>query len=172
MLRDADQKLSAFWFVCGAVVALLGVVVLAGWYLHIPTLIQVLPHFVPMQYNTALGFLLAGLGLILIRRLPTLSVSLSKDVESYPKPNVVLLDLNLPGMDGREILEIVKNDPNLKHIPIIVLTTSVDERDIAHCYKNGVNSYIQKPVDLNKFIEAIQKLKDFWFEVVVLPKEQ
>ena len=87
-----------------------------------------------------------------------------------PRPGVILLDLNLPGTDGREVLSEIKNDPNLKQIPVIVLTTSKDERDIEVCYRCGANSYIQKPVDLDGFMKAIERLKDYWFEVVILPR--
>jgi len=92
------------------------------------------------------------------------------DPEAAPRPGVILLDLNMPGTDGREVLAEIKQDPTLKRIPVIVLTTSVDERDIEACYQSGANSYVQKPVDLVGFIEAIHRLKDFWFEIVVLPK--
>ncbi len=89
-----------------------------------------------------------------------------------PRPGIILLDLNLPGTDGREVLKEIKDDPDLKKIPVIVLTTSTDERDIAACYEIGANSYIQKPVNLNGFIRAIQLLKEYWFNIVVLPKEE
>lgn len=87
-----------------------------------------------------------------------------------PRPNVVLLDLNMPGTDGREVLASIKADPDLKDVPVIVLTTSSDERDIQSCYNEGANSYIQKPVDLPGFMNAIQRLKEYWFEIVILPK--
>ena len=89
-----------------------------------------------------------------------------------PRPGVVLLDLNLPGTDGREVLSEIKGDPQLKHIPVIVLTTSSDDRDVQACYKAGASSYIQKPVDLDGFMRAIERLNDYWFEVVILPKAQ
>ncbi len=92
------------------------------------------------------------------------------DPESSPRPGVILLDRNMPGTDGREVLEELKNNENMKQIPVIVLTTSSDERDVAECYKAGANSYIQKPVDLEGFFRAIQRLKDYWFEIVILPK--
>lgn len=88
------------------------------------------------------------------------------------RPGVILLDLNLPGTDGREVLSEIKADPNLKQIPVIVLTTSSDSRDVSACYSAGANSYIQKPVDLDGFMRAIERLNDFWFEVVILPREQ
>jgi CheY-like chemotaxis protein len=92
------------------------------------------------------------------------------DPETSPRPGVILLDLNLPGTDGREVLNEVKTDPKLKQIPVIVLTTSKDDRDIEVCYRCGANSYIQKPVDLDGFMKAIERLNDYWFEVVILPK--
>ena len=87
-----------------------------------------------------------------------------------PRPGVVLLDLNLPGTDGREVLSEIKSDPELKQIPVIVLTTSSDDGDVAACYRAGANSYIQKPVDLDGFMAAIERLNGYWFEVVILPK--
>jgi CheY-like chemotaxis protein len=92
------------------------------------------------------------------------------DPDKAPRPGVILLDLNLPGTDGREVLSEIKNDPGLKQIPVIVLTTSKDERDVEVCYRCGANSYIQKPVDLDGFMKAIERLNDYWFEVVILPK--
>ncbi len=89
-----------------------------------------------------------------------------------PRPGVILLDLNLPGTDGREVLAEIKADPQLKEIPVIVLTTSSDDRDVQACYKAGASSYIQKPVDLDGFMRAIERLNDYWFEVVILPKAQ
>jgi CheY-like chemotaxis protein len=86
-----------------------------------------------------------------------------------PRPGVILLDLNLPGTDGREVLAEIKQTDDLKTIPVIVLTTSADERDVSGCYQAGANSYIQKPVGLKKFQKAIQRLKDYWFEIVLLP---
>ncbi len=89
--------------------------------------------------------------------------------EDSPRPEMILLDLNLPGTDGREVLQEIKADKILKRIPVIVLTTSSDEKDIEECYQAGANSYIPKPVDLQGFFKAIQRLKDFWFEVALLP---
>lgn len=92
------------------------------------------------------------------------------DPAKSPRPGVILLDLNLPGTDGREVLSEIKADPSLKQIPVVVLTTSRDERDVDACYKAGASSYIQKPVDLDGFIKAIERLNGYWFEVVILPK--
>ena len=92
------------------------------------------------------------------------------DPDAAPRPGIVMLDLNMPGTDGRDVLKAMKADTLLKKIPVIVLTTSSDERDIDECYKQGANSYIVKPVDLDGFMKAIQRLQDYWFEVVVFPK--
>lgn len=87
-----------------------------------------------------------------------------------PLPGIVLLDLNLPGTDGREVLAEIKGSPALKQIPVVVLTTSSDPRDIDACYKAGANSYIQKPVDMDGFLKAIERLHGYWLEVVILPR--
>jgi two-component system, response regulator len=87
------------------------------------------------------------------------------------RPGLVLLDLNMPGLDGRRILAIIKSDPVLRKIPVVVLTTSSDERDIEECYVLGANTYIQKPVDLDGLFAAIQRLKEYWFEIALLPRE-
>lgn len=93
------------------------------------------------------------------------------DHASAPRPGIILLDLNLPGTDGREVLAAVKANPHLKTIPVIVLTTSTDEIDIERCYQAGANSYVHKPVGLEGFMTALQRLKDYWFEIVVFPKD-
>ncbi len=85
-------------------------------------------------------------------------------------PGVILLDLNMPGTDGREVLKEVKSDEKLRSIPVIVLTTSDDRGDIDECYQLGANSYIQKPVDVPGFFHAIQLLRNYWLEVVILPR--
>ncbi len=94
------------------------------------------------------------------------------DHEKFPRPGLILLDLNLPGTDGREVLAEIKNNNDTKKIPVVVLTTSSDERDIEQCYADGANSYIHKPVDLEGFFEAMKRLKDYWFEIVLLPKNE
>jgi CheY-like chemotaxis protein len=86
-----------------------------------------------------------------------------------PQPDIVLLDLNLPRKDGREVLAEVKVDPRLKHIPIVVLTTSNAEQDILKSYKLHANAYITKPVDLDKSFSVMKTLEDFWLNVVRLP---
>jgi CheY-like chemotaxis protein len=92
------------------------------------------------------------------------------DPAAAPRPGLILLDLNLPGTDGREVLETIKADEALRPIPVVVLTTSTDERDVERCYRAGANSYIKKPVDLDGFLRAVQRLTEFWFEVVILPR--
>jgi len=87
------------------------------------------------------------------------------------RPGMILLDLNLPGTDGREVLAEIKKDPALRAIPVIVLTTSQDERDVRTCYEAGANSYIHKPVHIGTFMKAIQGLKNYWFDIVVLPNK-
>jgi len=87
-----------------------------------------------------------------------------------PRPGIILLDLNLPGTDGREVLETIKADHLLRKIPVVVLTTSGDERDVELAYAQGANSYIKKPVDLEGFVRAIAMLRDYWFEIAVLPE--
>ncbi len=86
-----------------------------------------------------------------------------------PRPDVVLLDLNLPRKDGREVLAEIKGDDSLKTIPIVVLTTSRAEQDILRVYRLNGNCYITKPVDFRQFIEVIRAIKDFWLTVVKLP---
>jgi two-component system, response regulator len=88
-----------------------------------------------------------------------------------PRPGIILLDLNLPGTDGREVLAEIKGEHGLADIPVVVLTTSADHRDVEACYQAGANSYVQKPVNLDAFMEAIQRLHDYWFDVVILPNE-
>lgn len=89
--------------------------------------------------------------------------------DQWSLPGIVLLDLNLPGVDGRRVLSRIKNDAGLRKIPVVILTTSGDSKDVEDCYALGANTYIQKPVDLDKFLGAIQRLKEYWFEVAILP---
>jgi two-component system response regulator len=86
------------------------------------------------------------------------------------RPGLILLDLNMPGQDGRKTLEIIKQSQELKKIPVVILTTSDDERDVKACYELGANTYIQKPVDFDGLIAAIKQLKEYWFEIALLPK--
>jgi CheY-like chemotaxis protein len=91
-----------------------------------------------------------------------------KDV---PRPNVILLDLNMPKVDGREALSRIKSDEDLKHIPIVVFTTSKAEEDIIRSYQLGVNSFITKPVTLDSLIDVMQTLGNYWFKIVELPPD-
>lgn len=88
------------------------------------------------------------------------------------RPDLVLLDLNLPKKDGRQVLEEIKDDDELKCIPVVVLTTSKAEEDILRSYKLHANCYISKPVDFDQFIKVIKNVKDFWFSVVMLPPQR
>lgn len=91
------------------------------------------------------------------------------DTGKAPRPSIILLDLNLPGTDGREVLEQIKQDDELKIIPVVVLTTSSNPKDIEVCYRYGVNGYILKPIDVKRLMKNIQVIIDYWFEVVMLP---
>jgi CheY-like chemotaxis protein len=85
------------------------------------------------------------------------------------RPDLIMLDLNLPKKDGREVLRELKNDPSLKLIPIIVLTTSKADKDVLQAYELNANCYITKPVDFQQFIDVIKLIKNFWLSVVTLP---
>ncbi|MEU5999458.1 MULTISPECIES: response regulator [unclassified Streptomyces] len=87
-----------------------------------------------------------------------------------PRPGLILLDLNLPKYDGRQVLEKIKSDPDLKDIPVVVLTTSAAEEDILRSYKLHANAYVTKPVDLDQFIAAVRQIDDFFVQVVRLPR--
>ncbi|MDL1900974.1 response regulator [Anaerolineae bacterium CFX9] len=88
-----------------------------------------------------------------------------------PRPDLILLDLNLPRKDGREVLEEIKSDEDLRRIPVVILTTSDDERDILATYNLHANCYITKPVDLSQFIAIVRSIQNFWFSIVKLPPE-
>lgn len=87
------------------------------------------------------------------------------------RPDIILLDLNLPKMDGREVLAEIKSDEKLKRIPIVVLTTSSSEEDILRTYTLHANCYVTKPVDFDEFIKIVQSVHNFWFSIVKLPSE-
>ena len=87
-----------------------------------------------------------------------------------PRPDLVLLDLNLPRVDGREVLEQIKNDPELRSIPVVVLTTSESEDDIVHSYSLHANAYVTKPVDFDRFHQVVRQIDDFFVSVVKLPR--
>jgi len=86
-----------------------------------------------------------------------------------PKPDLIILDLNLPRKDGREVLAEIKNDERLKHIPIVIMTISQAEEDIMKSYNLHANCYISKPIDLTQFIKVVKSIEDFWFSIVKLP---
>jgi chemotaxis family two-component system response regulator Rcp1 len=88
-----------------------------------------------------------------------------------PRPDLLLLDLNLPKKDGRELLEEIKADDNLKRIPVVVLTTSKAEEDILRMYNQHANCYITKPIDFDQFIDVVKSIEDFWLTIVKLPTD-
>ncbi len=94
-----------------------------------------------------------------------------QDLEQIPRPSIILLDLNLPGTDGREVLEQIKQHEQLKTIPVIIFTTSSNPKDVEACYRYGANSYVLKPMDVNKSKQAMQSIIDYWFNTVLLPME-
>ena len=87
-----------------------------------------------------------------------------------PVPDLILLDLNLPRKDGREVLAEIKEDPVLRLVPVVVLTTSAAERDLVKTYDLHANAYVIKPIDLDQFIEVVQAIENFWFTIVKLPQ--
>jgi chemotaxis family two-component system response regulator Rcp1 len=89
-----------------------------------------------------------------------------------PRPDLILLDLNLPRKDGREVLTEIKSDPLLKTIPVVILTTSGSEVDIEHSYQLNANCYVSKPVDLDQFLSVVRSIDDFWLSAVRFPKEK
>ncbi|WP_287587143.1 response regulator [Candidatus Borrarchaeum sp.] len=89
-----------------------------------------------------------------------------------PRPDLILLDLNLPKKDGREVLEEIKDDRDLKCIPVVILTTSHSIDDIEETYSNHANCYITKPVDLNQFVKVVKSIDDFWLNIVKLPNKE
>lgn len=87
-----------------------------------------------------------------------------------PRPDLILLDLNMPRMDGRAVLTELKKDPDLKTIPVVILTTSDVDRDVNASYLLGANSFITKPMDMDAFFDAIRSVEEYWFRVVRLPR--
>ena len=88
-----------------------------------------------------------------------------------PRPDIILLDLNLPKKDGREVLREIKEDSNLKNIPVVILTTSSAEKDIRIAYDLHANAYITKPLDFDQFIKVVGSIENFWLEIVRLPSK-
>jgi two-component system, chemotaxis family, response regulator Rcp1 len=89
-----------------------------------------------------------------------------------PRPDLILLDLNLPRKDGRQVLKEIKDDDSLRRIPVVVLTTSKSEEDVLRAYQLHANCYITKPVDFNRFMEVVKSIENFWLTVVSLPDER
>lgn len=90
---------------------------------------------------------------------------------SAPRPDLIVLDLNLPGKDGREVLAEIMADEHLRRIPVLVLTSSRNRQDVQKSYDLGANCYITKPVSLDRFISIVQAIEDFWLDIVTLPEE-
>ncbi|NDF12112.1 MAG: response regulator [Proteobacteria bacterium] len=88
------------------------------------------------------------------------------------RPDLILLDLNMPGIDGRQVLMEIKSHKELKSIPVVILTTSADAKDVEQCYAIGASTYIQKPVSFEGLTEAIHTMKDYWFNIAILPSSE
>lgn len=94
-----------------------------------------------------------------------------EDPATSPTPDLILLDLNMPKMGGKEVLEKMREYPKLASVPVVVLTTSRQEEDILRSYQLGCNSFITKPVDIDKFVDLIRQLETYWFKLVALPRD-
>ena len=94
------------------------------------------------------------------------------DYESAPFPDLVLLDLNLPRTHGTELLEEIRSDSRLQHLPVVILTSSSDRDDVVDCYQNNANAYLTKPTGHDEFVSLVESLEDFWFKRVQLPPAQ
>ena len=92
------------------------------------------------------------------------------DQVKYARPGILLLDLNMPRMDGRELIEVLKNNPSFVNLPLVVLSTSNDNKDIEETYHLGANSFITKPSSFSGFVDVMKSLKQYWFDIVELPK--
>jgi CheY-like chemotaxis protein len=90
-------------------------------------------------------------------------------IEVRPSPNLIILDLNLPGTDGREVLDAIKHSENLKTIPVVILSTSLNPKDIDACYRSGANSYMHKPMKFDHLSDSVRIMLDYWFKAAVLP---
>ncbi|TVP53169.1 MAG: response regulator [Mongoliibacter sp.] len=90
------------------------------------------------------------------------------EFENAEKPDLILLDINMPIFNGHEVLKQIKQDPNLKKIPVIMLTTSSSQKDIDTAYENHSNSYVKKPIDMDEFLKAILKIEEFWLQLSTL----
>ena len=94
------------------------------------------------------------------------------DFQGASRPDLILLDLNLPKIDGREVLDNIKSDETLKRIPVVVLTSSEAEQDIIQTYDLHANSYVVKPINMEQFVKVVNAVESFWFSVVKLPKQE
>ena len=94
-----------------------------------------------------------------------------REYAAVPRPDLILLDLNLPRKDGRQVLEEIKESPSLKSIPVVILTTSASDEDVLRSYRLHANCYISKPVDLDGFLKVVASIDNFWLSVVKLPRE-
>jgi len=94
------------------------------------------------------------------------------DADQYPLPGLILLDLNMPGVDGKSVLRTIRATERLKKIPVVIFSTSNDPLDIEQCYGYGANSYVQKPSTLDKLVETIQMVRDYWFGISLIPKNR
>jgi CheY-like chemotaxis protein len=94
------------------------------------------------------------------------------DPDTSPRPSIILLDLNMPKMDGREALREIKSDPKLRTIPVVILTTSIAEQDVLKTYDMGVNCFITKPVSFTAFVEVTRTIGHYWFDIVKLPNQE
>jgi CheY-like chemotaxis protein len=93
-----------------------------------------------------------------------------KNIQQQDLPDIILLDLNMPRKDGREALKEIKDNPKLRHIPVVILTTSKHEEDVFKSYDLGANSYITKPVTFDKLVDLVKQLSTYWFKIVKLPE--
>ncbi len=94
------------------------------------------------------------------------------DASKAPRPGLILLDLNLPRLDGREVLNLIKTDPDLRRIPVVVLTTSSEEADVFGCYDKGANTYITKPVEFQSFLQAVITIGQYWLCIAEIPNRK
>lgn len=94
-----------------------------------------------------------------------------QSLASAPRPQLIMLDLNMPGMDGFQVLQRIREDAALRKIPVVVWTTSSNEKDVEACYTLGANAYMQKPAIFTDLIESVRRLKEYWFETALLPTE-
>ena len=91
-----------------------------------------------------------------------------KEFVDVKRPDLILLDINIPKLNGHQVLQKIKSDPDLKKIPVIILTTSSNQKDIDTAYENHTNSYIKKPLEIGDFLNVIKKIEDFWFQITTL----